>query len=220
MNNNFKALAFDIFGTLYDINSIVNVVKKVVDRPKAFVELWRSKQLHYCMQYSLMANFRPFSEITKLALLYVINKRKISLDNKALSMLMDSWHNLSPYAEAEDTLNKLKDRYRLVALTNGNPKQVERLLTRSGLRICFDKIISASEVGIYKPSAMVYQLASSKVGCPLNEILMVSSNSFDIMGAKSAGMMACWVNRYREVFDDLSFKPDYEVKDLNDLLYI
>ena len=135
-----------------------------------------------------------------------------------LSVWDENWQNLIPFSEVSDALNLLSNKYKLIALSNGEDEFL-RHLAQKRIKFNFDDIISVEEVGAFKPHSGVYRKASLITGYELSEIMMVSANSFDTLGAKSCGMKAVYVNRYELPYEECHemLKPDLIVKNFTEL---
>jgi len=185
--------------------------------PAEFAATWRTKQIEYTFLLSLMGRFLSFSEVTEWALRASAERHRVSLTPARVGFLVRAWRSLPPFPDVTPALTTLKDRYTLSVLSNGDAAMLRDVLRHSGLKGFFSKVISAEEVGVYKPSPRVYARAAERLSTPLREVVLVSSNPFDVLGAKSAGMPACWVNRADGVLDDLGIRPDLEVRGLEEV---
>ncbi|MFQ5998947.1 MAG: haloacid dehalogenase type II, partial [Candidatus Bathyarchaeia archaeon] len=212
-----KAIVFDVFGTLYDVSSVMETAKKIIPNPDPFVTRWRAKQLEYSFLSSMMGRFENFWEITRKSLTFTANSLGVTIDEKNRQTLMDAWAMLIPYPEVTNVLSSLKSKKPLAVLSNGDRNFLDRLLKNTGLTNFFTQVLSADEVRKYKPAPEVYALAAERLAVGLGEILMVSSNSFDVVGSKASGMKCCWVRRSSVPLDELGVQPDAEVADLTAL---
>ena len=212
-----KGLVFDAYGTLFDINSVIEACKHITQNPEGFSKLWRAKQLEYTFLRSLMEKYKDFWKVTEDALIFAINSFGISASQIERKKLMEAYLYLKPFAEVEDALGCLKN-YELAVLSNGSPMVLIALLENSGLKHYFRHILSADEVRAYKPSPKVYALGPKYLGIPKEEIFFVSSNSFDVVGAKAFGFKVCWINRSGTPLDELGMKPDVIVKTLEEMI--
>lgn len=205
-------LAFDIYGTLYDLASLAEAVRGLVPDPVGFVELWRAKQLEYALLLSVMGRYESFRSVTERALRYTIKRLGLGLKEREIEMLMEAWLRLKPYPDAARSLPRLAKRHKLVALTNGDRDMVDALLRNTGLRAHFAEILSAEEVGVFKPSPKIYGLASR-----LGDAALVSSNPWDVAGALNAGLKAIYLNRRGLPTEELGPEPALVVRDLDEL---
>ncbi len=211
------ALVFDAYGTLYDVHSVVALCDRYwPGRGGAVSQLWRTKQLEYTWQRSLMRRYVPFSRITEASLRHACAALGLPLADAQIAALMQQYLNLSPYPEALPALATLGGK-KLAILSNGSPDMLEPLVTASGLDKVLDAVLSVAEVGIYKPDPRVYQLAVDRLGVPKQAIGFVSSNCWDACGAKSFGFLTYWINRNGAPLDALDATPDHTIARLTDL---
>lgn len=212
-----RALAFDVFGTLYDVEAVRAALEGRVENPGALLSLWRAKQLEYTFLLGLMGRFLPFSEVTRRALRHAADGLDVRLVDREVEDLLRAWKELPLHPDVAPALEALEGRYLLVVLSNGDRDLLRDLLEGSGLLPRFAHVLSAEEVGTYKPSRTVYRLAADRLGLPPAEVGLVSSNPFDVLGAKAAGLRALWVNREGARLDPLDLVPDLEVRDFSEL---
>jgi 2-haloacid dehalogenase len=213
-----RAIAFDLYGTLFDISKLTRKMQRLASEPEAFTAIWRAKQLQYSFLMSLIKSYLPFRELTRKALTSTLDMMQLTLTGSEKRRLMNEWLRLELYPKTEEILRILKERYSLAILTNGDSPSVNSLLSRSAIRSYFKAVTTADEVETFKPSPRIYALASKHLRIPPRDILMVSSNGFDVLGAKAAGMKACWINRAGEALDPLGFRPDLTSPQLDILL--
>ena len=135
--------------------------------------------------------------------------------------LLDLYKALSPFSEVKETLEKLKKRdLKLAILSNGTPSLLENLVKNNNLENIFDDIFSIEEVGIFKPDSKVYELPVNKYNIKKDEILFLSANTWDVSGGGNYGYNSVWVNRNKNIFDNLDYQPLDEIHDLSELLEI
>jgi len=215
---NVKAIIFDAYGTLFDVNSAAEKCKdKIGDKWESFANYWRTTQLEYTWLRSLMDRHKDFWQITEDSLDKSINTFKI--DSSMRSELLDLYKILSTFPEVKEVLNKLKKKnYKLAILSNGTPILLNELVKRNNLDGIFDDIFSIEEVEIYKPSYKVYDIPVKKFHVQKNEVLFLSSNTWDVSGGGNYGYNTIWVNRNNNIFDNLDYIPEYQVKSLGELL--
>jgi 2-haloacid dehalogenase len=212
-----KALVFDVYGTLFDVSSLVEVCQALVPEPEAFVLSWRAKQLEYTFWRSLMGQYKDFWQITAEALRYTLKKYNLTTAEEGQRHLLEAWLHLQPYPEVRAALAKLK-HYQRVILSNGSPGMLETLLTNTGLQREFDAVLSVDAVKIYKPAPQVYELALRHLRRAREEIGFLSANGFDVVGAKVFGFTVYRVNRTGVVMDDLGVAPDATVRSLDEVV--
>ena len=213
-----KGIVFDMYGTIVDLGAVASVCNEVTPDPLAFNTLWRAKQLEYTFLRSLMGRYRDFWKVTEEALEFTLQRFAIQVSSEQRRHLMDAWLHPSPYPEVAAALPRLKEKYLLAILSNGTAKMLLTGLDRNGLRQYFRRIMSTDSVKLYKPSPKVYQLALKHMQLKKGEILFVSSNSFDVAGAKNFGFKVCWINRVGIPLDPLGPKPDLVVQNFDELL--
>ena len=143
------------------------------------------------------------------------------IDNSMRNDLLDLYKVLSPFSEVKETLNKLKKKdFKLAILSNGTPSLLENLVKNNNLENIFDDIFSVEEVGIFKPDSKVYELPVNKYNIKKDEILFLSANTWDVSGGGNYGYNSVWVNRNKNIFDNLDYQPLDEIHDLSELLEI
>ena len=214
---NVKAIIFDAYGTLFDVNSAAEKCKdKIGDKWEGFANFWRTTQLEYTWLRSLMDRHKNFWQITEDSL-----DKSIKVFNINPSMrneLLNLYKILSPYKEVPETLKTLKEKkFKLAILSNGTPSLLDELVKSNNLDNLFDDIFSIEQVGVYKPSSRVYDMPIKKYNINKSEIAFLSANTWDVSGGGNYGYQSIWVNRNNNIFDNLDFKPKYQITDLNKL---
>jgi 2-haloacid dehalogenase len=217
---NIKAIIFDAYGTLFDVNSAAEKCKgKIGDKWEDFANYWRTTQLEYTWLRSLMNRHKDFWKITEDSLDKSMKFFKI--DNSMRNDLLDLYKVLSPFSEVKETLNKLKKKdFKLAILSNGTHSLLGNLVKNNNLENIFDDIFSIEEVGIFKPDSKVYELPVNKYNIKKDEILFLSANTWDVSGGGNYGYNSVWVNRNKNIFDNLDYQPLDEIHDLSELLEI
>jgi 2-haloacid dehalogenase len=218
--NDIKAIVFDAYGTLFDVNSAAEKCKgKIGDKWEGFANFWRTTQLEYTWLRSLMKKHKDFWQVTEDSLDKSMKAFKI--DSSMKSELLNLYKVLSPYSEVNEVLKKLKEKnYKLAILSNGTPALLNELVKSNNLEDVFDDLFSIEEVGIYKPDSKVYDMPIKKYQIKTNEVAFLSSNTWDVSGGGNYGYNAIWVNRNNSIFDNLDYTPKNEVKNLKQLLEI
>ena len=218
--NKPKAIIFDAYGTLFDVNSAAEKSKnKIGDKWEAFANYWRTTQLEYTWLRSLMHRHKNFWQITEDSLDKSMKVFNINKDMK--TELLNLYKKLSPFSEVKETLENLKKKdMKLSILSNGTPELLNELVVSNKLEKIFDDIFSIEEVRIYKPDSKVYDLPVNKYKIKPNEIIFLSANTWDVSGGGNYGYNSVWVNRNNTVFDNLDYKPFKEIKSLQQLLDI
>ena len=218
--NKPKAIIFDAYGTLFDVNSAAEKSKnKIGDKWEAFANYWRTTQLEYTWLRSLMHRHKDFWQITEDSLDKSMKVFNINKDMK--TELLNLYKKLSPFSEVQETLENLKKKdMKLSILSNGTPELLNTLVVSNKFDTIFDDIFSIEEVRIYKPDSKVYDLPINKYKIKPNEIIFLSANTWDVSGGGNYGYNSVWVNRNNAVFDNLDYKPFKEIKSLQQLLDI
>ena len=213
-----KAIVFDAYGTLFDVNSAAEKCKgKIGDKWEGFANFWRTTQLEYTWLRSLMKRHKDFWQITEDSLDKSMKYFKI--DSSMKSELLNLYKVLSPYPEVKEVLKKLKVKeYKLAILSNGTPGLLSELVKSNNLENIFDDLFSVEEVRIYKPDSKVYDLPIKKYQIKPDEVAFLSANTWDVSGGGNYGYNAIWVNRNNNIFDKLDYEPKNEIKNLKQLI--
>ena len=215
-----KAVVFDAYGTLFDVNSAAEKCKdKIGAKWETFANFWRTTQLEYTWLRSLMKRHKNFWDITEDSLdksMKVFNINK-NMKNELLSL----YKILSPYPEVKGVLENLKKKnFKLAILSNGTPDLLNELVESNKLDNLFDDLFSIEDVKIYKPDPRVYELPIKKYKIKPDEVTFLSANTWDVSGGGHFGYNSIWVNRHNSVFDILDFQPKNEISNLTQLLDI
>ena len=217
---NVKAIIFDAYGTLFDVNSAAEKCKdKIGDKWEGFANFWRTTQLEYTWLRSLMDRHKNFWEVTEDSL--DKSMKVFDIDPSMRNELLNLYKILSPYREVPGTLKALKEKkFKLAILSNGTPSLLDQLVKSNHLDNLFDDIFSIEQVGIYKPSSRVYDMPIKKYNISKSEVAFLSANTWDVSGGGNYGYQSIWVNRNNNIFDNLDFKPKYQITDLNKLIQL
>jgi 2-haloacid dehalogenase len=236
-----KAVVFDAYGTLYDIQSVAAVTEAAFPgHGDLITQIWRIKQLEYTWLRSLMRRYQDFGIVTRDALAYTLRTLGLTSDTATFNRIMDKYLSLDLYPDALAALGAMKDR-KLAILSNGNPALLQPLVANSGLDRLLDAIISVDAAKVFKPRPNAYELIETTLGIAPTEVLFVSSNPWDVCGAKSFGLTVAWIERVspqamaeacarsdlvtpltmfkalRTQMDELGFAPDYRIAALSEL---
>lgn len=215
-----KALAFDAYGTLFDVHSVIVALREFFPEPAAALsQTWRTKQLEYTWLLSLMGHYRDFWQVTRDALVFACRSHQAPADPAGLDRLLEAYLHLEAYPEVGAALTAFGDLPRVI-LSNGAPRMLAAVVENAGLSRSFAKIISVDQVRIFKPSPRVYQLAADHFGLEPGAIGFVSSNAWDVCGAKSFGFWTCWLNRTGAPWEELGFAPEVTASRLTELVEI
>lgn len=214
--NNIRAVVFDLYGTLYDVHSVVRLCDDIYPgQGDALSRLWRQKQLEYTWLRSLMGLYLNFEVVTGDALRYSCRQLGLPLDAATQQRLGEAYLRLSPFPDTPEALKRLQSAgLPLAILSNGSRYSIEQVVGNAGMQRAFDQLISVEEVQVFKPDKRVYSLAEQRMGCTREEILFVSSNAWDASGAAHFGFPVCWINRQGAVFDELGVRPAHIAPDL------
>jgi 2-haloacid dehalogenase len=213
-------LAFDIYGTLVDPNGMeVHLEPFFGSQTKKTSEIWRDKQIEYSFRRALMERYVDFDACTAQALVYVSELLGVALSAADQKALLARYRALPSFPDAASALRELEARgYDLVAFSNGTENAVRNLLEQAGLLDRFRAVISVDDVQSFKPDPVVYAHLVQRVRVPSSSVWLISSNPFDVIGAKSYGLRSAWVRRdQRRIFDPWEFSPDLVVGSLLDL---
>lgn len=214
-----EALAFDMYGTLVNPIRIWQQLEQYIPQNGIRVaELWRQKQLEYTFRLTVMERYEDFEQVTRKALDYALDAFGHSLQAEQKQQVMAQYNDLERFPDVEPGLERLQAMgYTMVVFSNGSPSMLGPLMKAAGLEKYFSGFVSVDEVRVYKPSPKVYQLAAQKLGRPIGEVRLISSNPFDVIGAMNAGMQAAWVDRSNGLFDTLGSRPEMVVGTLIEL---
>ena len=217
---NIKAIIFDAYGTLFDVNSAAEKCKsKIGDKWEGFANHWRTTQLEYTWLRSLMKRHKDFWQVTRDSL--DKSMKVYSIDPSMRIELLKLYKVLSPFEEVPNVLKTLKEKkFKLAILSNGTPALLNELIKSNNLDNLFNDVFSIEQVGIYKPDSKVYDMPIKKYKIQKEEVVFLSANTWDVSGGGNYGFNSIWVNRNNNVFDNLDFKPNEEIKNLNQLLEI
>lgn len=207
-----KAYVFDAYGTLFDVHSVQDQCEALFPgHGSQLTTLWRSKQLEYTWLRSLMGRYEDFWQITKDALVVSCHALGLTANPDQIARLMQSYLALRPFPEWTEALDDLAGTS-LAILSNGTPEMLKSLIEKAGWAGKFQHILSMDAVKVYKPHPSVYQLAVTALGVKPDEIVFVSSNGWDIAGAKAFGFRVCWLNRSNAPVEALGMPPDRIVR--------
>ena len=236
-----KAVVFDAYGTLYDIQSVASVTEEMFPGyGEIITQVWRIKQLEYTWLRSLMRRYEDFSVITRESLAYTLRCLGLEHDSSAFEHIMEKYLHLDPYPDALAALAAMRDR-KLAILSNGSTDMLNALVKNSGLDRVLDATISIDAKKIFKPAPDAYILIEEVLGVAPAEVLFVSSNPWDACGAKAFGLNVTWIERVtpeamalacvtsdvvapltmfkaiRTQMDELGIEPDYRIHALSEL---
>src|SRR5437867_8299987 len=215
-----KALAFDAYGTLFDVFSVTALCEQLYPgKGNQLAQIWRVKQLQYSLMRSLMGRHRDFWGLTEDGLVWATKNLQLDLTADKKRQLMDAYLSLAAFPDVKPGLETLKKQgIKLAILSNGEPKMLEAAAKSAGIRDLLDDVISVEEVKVFKASPRVYNLAAERMKVSNAELGFVSANNWDAIGAVSAGLRTFWIQRsVAEVPEALGVQADKVVKALTDL---
>ena len=215
-----QVIIFDAYGTLFNINSIDNLLSDFFgDRSIVVAQTWRQSQLSYTWLNTLMQRYDNFATITKQSLLYALAVHQVSFEDSQIDLLLEKYGQLQVYPEVPAELSKLANHHRLGILSNA---QLDWLLSgtnHNDIQNAFEHILSADSIQKYKPTPSVYQIAVSAFQVLPEHIYFISSNNWDVSGAASFGLNAIWLNRnMNQPFNNMGVNPYLEINQLSDLV--
>lgn len=236
-----KAVVFDAYGTLYDTQSVVAITEETFpDYGDIITQIWRIKQLEYSWLRALMGRYESFAKITRGSLAYTLRVLGLTYEPEAFERIIDKYLHLDLYPDAMAALAAMQDR-KLAILSNGSPDMLDALVRNTGLDRVLQATISVDANKIFKPSPLAYNLIETTLAIPPASVLFVSSNPWDVCGAKAFGLNVAWIERVtpeamalacvesetiapltmfkalRTQMDELGFKPDYRIRSLAEL---
>ncbi|MDO8401095.1 MAG: haloacid dehalogenase type II [Bradyrhizobium sp.] len=236
-----KAVVFDAYGTLFDIQSVAAVTEEAFPGyGELITQVWRIKQLEYTWLRSLMRRYEDFSVITRDSLAYTLRILGLPYDGAAFERIMDKYLHLDLYPDAMAALAAMQGR-KLAILSNGSTGMLNALVANSSLDRVLDATISVDSQKIFKPAPEAYGLIETRLGVPPAEVLFISSNPWDACGAKAFGLNVAWIERVtheamalacvkndlvtpltmfkaiRTQMDELGLEPDYRIHALAQL---
>ena len=215
-----KALAFDAYGTLFDVFSVTALCEQLFPgKGNHLAQIWRAKQLQYSLMRSLMGRHRDFWGLTEDGLAWASKNLQLELTADKKKQLMDAYLSLAAFPDVKPGLEALRQQgVKLAILSNGEPKMLEAAAKSAGIRDLLDDVISVEEVKVFKVSPRVYNLAPERLKVSNPELGFISANSWDINGAASAGLNTFWIQRSAaEVPEELGFQASAVVKAITDL---
>jgi len=192
---NIKAVVFDAYGTLYDVQSVADVTEEAFPGYGGIItQIWRIKQLEYTWLRSLMRRYQDFAELTRDSLAYTLRVLGLHYDDETFARIMEKYLHLDLYPDALAALLALKSK-KLAILSNGSPEMLHALVKNTGLDQVLEATISVDAKKVFKPAPDAYTLIKEKLGVAPTNVLFVSSNPWDACGAKAFGLNVAWIER-------------------------
>ncbi|MFN3460632.1 MAG: haloacid dehalogenase type II [Oceanibaculum sp.] len=214
-----KAIAFDAYGTLFDVHSVRALCEEMFPgKGAALSQLWRQKQLEYTWLRSLMGRYADFWAVTRDALVYALKNQGIAPVDADLDRLMGEYLRLAPHTEAAEALKRLKEMgIRLSIASNGSPAMLDAVVRNAGFGALLEAVISVDPVRVFKPHDAAYRIVTDTLGLPAGDILFVSSNGFDVAGASHYGFETVWIQRSAGQMEELGVQPRHAIRFLTDI---
>lgn len=236
-----KAVVFDAYGTLFDVQSVAEITEEIFPGyGEIITQVWRIKQLEYTWLRSLMRQYRDFAAVTRDSLTYTLKCLGLEYDDASFARIMDKYLHLDLYPDALLALEAMAEK-KLAILSNGSPEMLNALVRNSGLRPILDAVISVDGNKVFKPAPEAYALIEQTLKIPPDEVLFISSNPWDVCGAKTFGLNVAWIERVtpeamalaclesdtlppltmfkaiRTQMDELGSEPDHRIHALSEL---
>lgn len=220
MTPHVQAVLFDAYGTLFDVYSVGTLAEQLFPgRGEALSVLWRDKQIEYTRLCSMSQRFRPFWELTRAGLRFAAARLGLDLSAEREAQLLNQYRHLGAFPENKAVLTALKARgIPTGILSNGDPDMLAVAVKSAGIEGLVDHLLSVDAVQRYKTDPAAYALGTEALGRPAKQILFVSSNGWDAIGATWHGYTTLWVNRYKLPLDALDTEPTRIGSSLRDVL--
>lgn len=224
-----KAAVFDAYGTLFDVYAVTARLESCCPgQGGAIAQLWRDKQIEYSRLVSLSDPdlggsrfYEPFWELTVKALTYALRRFEAHLDDEQIQSILDQYHALDPFPENEAVLTALKRAgVQTAILSNGDPAMLSGAVLGAGFDALIDRVLSVDDIRHFKTTPQAYALVEHRLGIEPSEVLFVSSNGWDVLGAGWFGFQTCWINRAGLPAETLGPGPTHEGRDLTVVLSV
>jgi len=223
----YKLIAFDAYGTLFDVYSMGAVAEELFPgNGVALALMWRDRQIEYTRLVTMSdpnpsgsKHYIPFWELTIRSLRYVCKRMDLELSAANEKRLMDQYAKLTGFADSLSVLKAIKEKGIATAiLSNGSREMLTTVVESNGLKPYLDQVVTVEEVRLFKTAPQAYELLLQAFPVQKNEVLFVSSNAWDALAAKWFGYDVFWVNRLGHPFEEIGEKPNYEGKSLSEVL--
>jgi 2-haloacid dehalogenase len=211
-----RGYVFDAYGTLFDVHSVVEAGREITADPAALSVAWRAKQLEYTWLRALMDRYEDFWAVTEAALRHSIRRLGLTASEAQIARLMDAYLSLACFPEVDAALARLEGTPCAI-LSNGTPRMLAAAVAGSGVGSRLQHVLSVDAVKTYKPAPAVYALGPRAMGVDAGELLFVSSNAWDVAGAKAFGYRVAWCNRIGAPEEALGARPDLVIGALDQL---
>jgi 2-haloacid dehalogenase len=219
-----RTLTFDAFGTILDLGAShaprLGQFLSSIGSGVSVGELWeryRARQRIEQFQDNLFCTGHfGYLDSSRRALIYTLRAAKLPFNDSDIHRIMEGWHEMRPFPDAAQGLERLRTKFKLVVLSNGENDYLAHVV-KNCVRFEFDAVISVDDVGAFKPSPQVYRYAARVLKAEPSELMMVSAHSFDAVGARASGYRAAYVNRYNLPYDESPYQFDIEARDFLEL---
>ncbi|OZA07193.1 MAG: haloacid dehalogenase, type II [Polynucleobacter sp. 24-46-87] len=225
----YKLIAFDAYGTLFDVYSIGQLAEELFPgNGQALALMWRDRQIEYTRLVTMSdpnpngsKYYLPFWDITILSLRYVCQRMTLVLTPEYEKRLMDQYAKLTPFEDSLNVLKTIKEQGKFTAiLSNGSKEMLATVVQSGGLTPYLDQLLTVEEVRLFKTAPQVYELLLKTFPVQKKEILFISSNAWDALAAKWFGVDVFWVNRLGHPFEEIGERPNYEGSSLSEIVAI
>jgi 2-haloacid dehalogenase len=223
----YKLIAFDAYGTLFDVYSMGELAEKLFPgHGQALSLMWRDRQIEYTRLVTMSdpnpegsKHYLPFWELTIRSLRYVCKRMGLNLSGENEKQLMDQYAKLSSFEDSLNVLREIKNRGISTAiLSNGSREMLATVVESNGLKSYLDQVVTIEDVRLFKTAPQAYELLLKAFPVKKNEVLFVSSNAWDALAAKWYGYDVFWVNRLGHPFEEIGEQPNYEGNSLSKVL--
>ena len=211
-----RGYVFDAYGTLFDVHSVIDAGRAITTDPATLSAAWRQKQLEYTWLRALMGRYEDFWTVTEAALRHSVRRLGLRAGEDDIRRLMDAYLSLACFPEVPAALARLQGRPCAI-LSNGSPRMLAAAVASSGLGHHLQHVLSVDTVKTYKPAPAVYALGPRALGVEAGQLLFVSSNAWDVAGAKAFGYQVAWCNRTGAPAEELGVFPDLVITRLDEL---
>lgn len=224
-----KAVVFDAYGTLFDVYSMGELAEALFPgNGQAFALMWRDRQIEYTRLVTMSdpnpggsKHYLPFWELTVRSLHYVCKRMNLNLTSENEKRLMDQYAKLTGFEDSLSVLKTIKGKGMSTAiLSNGSREMLATVVKSNGLMPYLDQVITVEDIRLFKTAPQSYELLLKAFPVKKEEVLFVSSNAWDALGAKWFGFDVFWVNRLGHPFEEIGEKPNYEGNSLSKVLEV
>ena len=225
----YKLIAFDAYGTLFDVYSMSQLAEELFpDHGQALALMWRDRQIEYTRLVTMSdpnpngsKYYLPFWELTIRSLHYVCKRMNLNLTPEYEKRLMDQYAKLTGFEDSLSVLKAIKEKAISTAiLSNGSKDMLTTVVDSNGLKSYLDKVLTVEDIHLFKTAPQAYELLLKAFPVKKEEVLFVSSNAWDALAAKWFGFDVFWVNRLGHPFEEIGERPNYEGSSLSKVLEV